>query len=350
VVLADEVKFDFRFIALGYHALHMVSAKESPEFVQTRAWIVHHEAVSSRYYLLRLRCEQIAKNAQPGQFVMLSCSPDIAGMSLPLLPRPLAILDARKDQIELLYFVAGSGTETLRRCATSTVTCKESTSVTVFSEDDDESSLRIIGPLGKGFTPIPGVDAHVAIGGGSGVAPLVFFLRRYASRSPISSGVLHTTVFKKSDPPSGVVPREGSKAQAWHLILAARNAAQLAREDVVKIPGALHVATDDGSSGFRGNAVQALESLLNGELKGVRTGLYAAGPEPMMEGVAKIGSKLGLPVRVSLEGRMGCGVGVCRACVVDGLSPHPKTGLKRRTVCQDGPVFDAKELAGWASL
>ena len=279
-------------------------------FVQTTATVTFHEPASARYFLLRLRCPEIARRAQPGQFVMIACAPDLGGRSEPLLPRPLAILDARGDEIELLYFVAGFGTEVLRATAESSAAGRP-------------RELRIIGPLGRGFEPIAGVDTHVALGGGSGVAPLVFFFRRRAA--------------------------ENSAALQWHLILAARNAAQLVRDDVIRAPGKLHRATDDGSAGFKGNAVQALESLLAGELKGRRVGLYAAGPEPMMEAAAKIGARLNLPVAVSLEARMGCGVGVCRACVVDGVTPHPKTGLMRRTVCQDGPVFDTKELAGWAS-
>jgi dihydroorotate dehydrogenase electron transfer subunit len=333
---------------MRYHACMPVESK-LPPFVQTFARVTSHEAVSSRYYLLRLRCEAIARVAQPGQFVMLACAPDICGNSLPLLPRPLAILDARRDEIELLYFVAGSGTETLRRSACSAQSQAHSGSVAVFEEDaGSEQSLRIIGPLGRGFFPLPNVDVHIAIGGGSGVAPLVFFFRRFAGMLSGSKGVLQTTVFKK---PSASKSQAGLAQNAtWHLILAARSAEHLAREDVVRTPGVLHTATDDGSSGFHGNAVQALESLLSGPLMGVRAGLYAAGPEKMMEGVARVGNRLNLPVCVSLEGRMGCGVGVCRACVVDGVSAHPKTGLKRRTVCQDGPVFDTKELAGWAQL
>jgi dihydroorotate dehydrogenase electron transfer subunit len=276
-------------------------------FVQTTATVTRHEPASARYFLLRLRCPEIARRALPGQFVMIACAPDIGGRSEPLLPRPLAILDARGDEIELLYFVAGFGTEILRATA----------------EASQPRELRIIGPLGRGFEPIDGVDTHVALGGGSGVAPLVYFFRKFA--------------------------KNGDAALQWHVILAARNAAQLVRDDMVRAPGQLHRATDDGSAGFHGNAVQALESLLAGELKGRHVGLYAAGPEPMMEAAAKIGARLSLPVRVSLEARMGCGVGVCRACVVDGVTPHPKTGLMRRTVCQDGPVFDTKELAGWAS-
>ena len=285
----------------------MIEATETccslPPFVQTDAVVTHHEPVSSRYHLLRLRCEPIARSALPGQFVMIACTPDVGGYSEPLLPRPLAILDARGDEIELLYFVSGRGTDILKR-----------------SVSNGPAKLRIIGPLGRGFTPIPNVDVHIALGGGSGVAPLVFFLRRFVKET---------------------------QKNAWHLILAARSADQLAREDVVATLGTLHRATDDGSAGFRGNAVDAMKSMLQGEFKGKRAGIYAAGPEPMMMAAAKVARELKLPAHVSLEQRMACGVGVCRACVVDGIAPHKKTGLLRRTVCQDGPVFDINELAGW---
>jgi len=287
---------------------------EAP-FVQSEAVVTHHEAVSSRYFLLRLRCPEIARRAEPGQFVMLACAPDWNGSSEPLLPRPLAILDARGDEIELLYFVAGRGTEILRSSVLTSLALKDSPT--------PSQPLRIIGPLGRGFTPIPNVDAHVALGGGSGVAPLVYFFRKFGSSAKVGD------------------------ASVWNLVLAARSADQLAREDIVSVPGALHRATNDGTAGFKGTAIDALNQLLAGPLKGKRVGIYSAGPEPMMEASAKRARELKFPCHVSLEARMACGVGVCRACVVDGLTPHKKTGLMRRTVCMDGPVFDIDELKGW---
>ena len=56
-----------------------------------------------------------------------------------------------------------------------------------------------------------------------------------------------------------------------------------------------------------------------------------------------------IPCQVSLEARMACGIGVCRGCVVNAARPHPETGLRRRAVCADGPVFDAREL-DWEDL
>jgi dihydroorotate dehydrogenase electron transfer subunit len=267
-------------------------------FVQTTARVLEQRAVSTRYHLLRLHCPAVAQRAQPGQFVMVACTPDGDAPPQPLLPRPLAILDASGETLELLYFVAGAGTAALHRSA-----------------QNPGAALRLIGPLGVGFTPIPDVDEHIALGGGSGVAPLVFFFRRCAQPH-------------------------------WKLILAARGAAQLPNAESVAVNAEMLQATDDGSAGFKGTAVDALKSLLIA-LPHRRVGIYAAGPEPMMRAAAEVAKTHSLPARVTLEARMACGVGVCRACVVDGLSPHPKTGLARRTVCHDGPVFDPAHLAGW---
>lgn len=278
--------------------------------------MVAHEAVSARYYRLILRCPLVAARAAPGQFVLLACQPEALSPLDPLLPRPLALLDAvpQTGLIELLYFVAGRGTGLLRR------TAEQAAAVRTAS---GPVSLRIIGPLGHGFEPLTDMDAHVAVGGGSGVAPLVFFLRRWA----------------------------GAPQAARHLVLGARTGAHLPRPEVVAAPGAeLHWATDDGTAGFQGHAVAALVALLDGPLQGRRAALYAAGPVPMMLAAVALARARRLPIRVSLEARMACGVGVCRACVVDGCRPHPRTGLRRRAVCQDGPVFDPDELAGeWSA-
>lgn len=282
------------------------SDRQASDFVQATAEIRSHRPVSERYSHLVLHCPEVARRARPGQFALLSChradAPDVD----PLLPRPMALLDADpgKGTIEFLYFVAGRGTRML--------------SQTVSVPPGERRRLRLIGPLGRGFEPLPNVEAHVGVGGGSGVAPLVFLFRRM-----------------------------GQQVAGGHLVLAARTCAQLASGDAVSLPGvSVLQATDDGSLGFHGNAVEALADLLAGPLHGRRVALYVAGPEAMMVAAVRLARQHGLPIRVSLEARMACGVGVCRGCVVNGCASHAKTGLHRFAVCTDGPVFDPAELAG----
>jgi dihydroorotate dehydrogenase electron transfer subunit len=275
-------------------------------FVQESAELLEQERVSARYFRLRLRSRRVARLARPGQFVMLSCRPEGEAAWDPLLPRPLAVLDAasRSGEIQLLYYVAGRGTELLRRAA---------------DERAPHTRFTILGPQGRGFEAVEGVEAHVGIGGGSGLAPLAFFFRRL----------------------------RGGRAER-RLIVGARRREDLPPRAVFAARGVrIHWATEDGDAGFRGTAAALLDRLLARELRGRRAALYASGPEPMLRAVAATARRLGLPCRVSLEARMACGVGVCRGCVVAARTPHPLHRLCWRTVCQDGPVFDPCELTGW---
>lgn len=298
-------------VKIRYMTKHMNGVEHGTKpFVQALAEVRSHRPASQRYFHLILHCPEVARRSLPGQFALLSCQSVTAAAADPFLPRPLAMLDADPEAgtLEFLYFVAGRGTEVLRQTLESAVT-------------GQDAKLRVIGPLGRGFEPLPDVDVHVGVGGGSGVAPLVYFFRRMGN------------------------------AAERHLVLAARSRAHLAAGDAVALPGVtVTQATDDGSAGFHGNAVEALADLLDGPLGKRRVALYVAGPEPMMLAAARLAQPRRLPVRVSLESRMACGVGVCRGCVVKGRNPHPKTGLHHYCVCQDGPVFDPAELAGeWSA-
>ncbi|MCK5406173.1 MAG: dihydroorotate dehydrogenase electron transfer subunit, partial [Candidatus Krumholzibacteria bacterium] len=103
------------------------------------------------------------------------------------------------------------------------------------------------------------------------------------------------------------------------------------------------LATDDGSYGFQGNAVALAAEELAREPADV---MFSCGPTPMLKAAERLANEKEIPHYVSLENRMGCGLGACRACVVptklDGDSPY-------RTVCHDGPVFDAADLV-WEEL
>jgi len=107
-------------------------------------------------------------------------------------------------------------------------------------------------------------------------------------------------------------------------------------------PGVV-LSTDDGSHGFRGNVVQLAERELEREGADV---IFSCGPTVMMRAAQRLAQTRGIPHFASLENRMGCALGACRACVVpttlDGASPY-------RTVCHDGPVFDASVLV-WDEL
>lgn len=96
------------------------------------------------------------------------------------------------------------------------------------------------------------------------------------------------------------------------------------------------IATDDGSLGHHG----FVDALVRQELEEDKNydAVLACGPRPMLRNVAKVAEEFGVPCQVSMEERMGCGVGACLVCACDMADGS------RKHVCKDGPVFDSREV------
>jgi len=157
--------------------------------------------------------------------------------------------------------------------------------------------LGIRGPIGRGFTPVSG--RILIISGGCGSSPL----------APLA---------------------ESLKGEGVTVIVGAKTKDELLFVDRFRECGEVLVATDDGSEGEKGTAVEAMEKLMKNE-KFDQT--YACGPEAMLAEAAKVCRKHKTPLQLSLERHMKCGIGLCGTCCIDGLR-----------VCTEGPVFTAEEL------
>ncbi len=155
------------------------------------------------------------------------------------------------------------------------------------------SRFTFRGPLGKGFSKE--AKRPILLGGGCGAAPLFFLARQFESL-----GVHPTTVI------GAATEEKLISDERW--------------------PGSLELTTDDGSRGFRGNCVQKLEELLE---KSEYDSIFACGPEAMAVAALQVAEKNNVPIEVSLERYMKCGVGLCGHCAVD------PTGW---LVCTEGPV------------
>ena len=213
----------------------------------------------------------------PGQFVEVGVD-----KSKTLLNRPFSIYNRNDNQLELLVKDLGAASSALR-------------------EYHHGDKLRVIGPLGKGFC----TDKRkpLLIGGGVGIAPLLYLARIYKEM-----GVEATIIFGNRTAPSAEIVDRLSK--------------------VAKV----EICTDDGSMGFHG-LVTDHPLFCHGAFDIVQ----CCGPLPMMKGVAAKSRKEALPCEVSLENKMACGLGACLCCV------EPiETG--NRCVCTDGPVFNINEL------
>ena len=166
--------------------------------------------------------------------------------------------------------------------------------------------LNVLMPLGNGFF-VEETEKKVAlVGGGVGVFPLISVLREYQGKKEISAYI----GYRNKGAVCGV--EEFEKANKFVAV------------------------TDDGSYGEKMNAVQAFAADLE---KGNRPDVVlACGPTPMLRALKALVEKENLECYVSLEERMGCGIGACLVCVCD------LTNGKKARVCKDGPVFKADEV------
>ncbi|MEK6979307.1 MAG: dihydroorotate dehydrogenase electron transfer subunit [Candidatus Micrarchaeota archaeon] len=168
-------------------------------------------------------------------------------------------------------------------------------------KEGDLFSFR--GPFGNGFNiGSKSYKKILLVGGGYGVVPLSFLA-------------------------------EAAKKKKFSVtaIIAARNASEIVLEKRLKKACKVIVATDDGSKGFKGNAVQAAkaENLSSFDC------VFSCGPEKMMYFLALACKDAKVPCQLSLERQMKCGMGICGSCAMNG-----------KLVCKDGPIFSGEEALG----
>jgi dihydroorotate dehydrogenase electron transfer subunit len=255
--------------------------------LQTKANILCHSRVGPRHYRLTLNASAIARRVQPGQFVELR----VDEAWEPLLRRPFSIHRARKGVVEILYEVVGKATE-------------------VLSHKKAGQYLEVLGPLGNGFDLDGDNHAPLLVAGGMGVAPLIFLAERLAQKNK------KTTV-----------------------LLGARDRKDiLCHKDFRDLGLDIKIATDNGSRGFQGRVTELLRRQLttNNKLMPPPT-IYACGPRPMLQEVARLSLLHNITAWISLEEHMACGIGACLGCVV-----NTQSGYQR--VCKEGPVFEARQI------
>jgi len=266
--------------------------------IQEKCRILDHQQVTPRHFKLVLSSSYIPSHASPGQFVNVKVCEGYD----PLLRRPLSIHRASKEhkRFELLYEVVGKGTELLSRHSVG-------------------SELDILGPLGKGFT-VEKKEIAVLVGGGMGVAPLLSLAEQ-------------------------ITNNKSQKTNALYILIGAKTRDRVLCEKEFKgITDQVLVSTDDGSYGKKGFISDILLSLIDDQLTTHNfqlTTIYACGPQAMLRAVTDIAFQKKIDCQISMEQHMACGIGTCMGCVI-----RTKDGYKK--VCDEGPVFDSKEIV-WQS-
>lgn len=131
------------------------------------------------------------------------------------------------------------------------------------------------------------------------------------------------------------VIREYYKDKRIFSYIGFKNAGAACMKEELEKSEKLAIVTDDGSLGKKMNAVQALLRDLDEVKPDV---ILSCGPIPMLRALKEAVRGKNIPCYVSLEERMGCGIGACLVCVCE------KTNGERARVCKDGPVFGIEEV------
>lgn len=256
--------------------------------VEQKCGIISRTMLNDAAISLTLEAGDMVRTAfrAPGQFVHIKC-----GHSR-LLRRPISVCSCQAgegdapDRLTVVFEVRGEGTAWLagRR---------------------EGQSLDVMGLLGNGF-PMKREGRYLLVGGGIGVPPML-----------------------------GCAVHGGSECTA---ILGFRSAANvmLLEEFNRACSGGVRLATDDGSLGHHG----FVDALVRQELEKDNnfTAVLACGPKPMLKSVYRAAAEFSVSCQVSMEERMGCGVGACLVCACDMADGS------RKHVCKDGPVFDSREV------
>jgi len=263
--------------------------------------VVANTPLGRDYNVVALAAPEIARQALPGQFVMVKTAPGVD----PLLRRPFSVFEILRDEagrpmgISLLNKAIGAGTRLLFHLRPG-------------------DRIGCLGPLGRPFEPVdPPAEAWM-IAGGVGLAPfaaLADSLREHGTRA--------------------------------RLFYGGRTSADLIRLELFERGGIeTSLATEDGSRGTRGFVTLALERALDSTPHERDVALYACGPTPMMQAVAQLAGRHRRACHVSVEPVMGCGLGGCYSCVV----PMRRNGRSHYVrSCLEGPVFDAASIV-WEEL
>lgn len=250
--------------------------------MQTICVITEKEWLNEQTVSMTLAAGALARDSRIGQFIDVKCGEG------QLLRRPISICEIVGDRLRIVFAVKGEGTAWL-------------------AQRKGGEHVDVLGPLGHGFS-LPVTGKVLVAGGGIGVPPLLACARAAGGRACAVLGF-------RSEKDAILIDEFRSCCRSVAL------------------------CSDDGTMGVHGLA----DALVRDELEKDKTftTVMACGPKPMLRAVASVAAAAGVPCQVSMEERMGCGIGACLACACRIRKPEGEHYLH---VCKDGPVFDASEV------
>lgn len=255
--------------------------------VKILAELLKKEKLIDGIYKFSVNAPEIAKEAKPGQFLEIK----VSNTGEPFLRRPISIFNIDGDVVEFIFQVKGKGTELL-------------------SKLEVGDKIDIMGPLGYGSFKVQEYNNVAIIGGGIGTYPLYELTKELKGKANLN---VYLGFRDKS------------------LVTCEKEFEEIGLNKLV-------VTTDDGSYKEKGFAIDFMKKDIEEHKVDM---IFACGPLPMLRAIREYAIKEDIPCQISLEERMGCGIGACLGCAVKVISgKEPRFGH----VCKEGPVFNAKDV------
>ena len=312
----------------------MSGKNSSPDKRQFSAAVRANRQIGQRFYRLVLEFSGAAAMAfakfRPGQFAEF----DLCSTALPpaekiledladacqrniLLRRPFSFANVNTDKgkttTELLYRVVGPATMRMTTLAAG-------------------DSINVIGPLGNGYYIPKDKKRALLVAGGMGAPPIQYLAKVLTSDFPGIEVIAFAGAKTAKELPFEERLDEISQQLGFAL------------PEFAKYGVKSQVSTDDGSVGIEGMVTDCLTQWIE-QSNPARdsTIIYACGPEPMLAKIAEIAKEKQIDCQLSMERRMACGIGICQSCAIE-CKVEDSNETIYKLCCEDGPVFDGKEV------
>lgn len=274
---------------------------EDGELISTQTW-------PDEQYIMRIRAPKCAAVAKPGSFVHVTCDE-----TLPMR-RPLSIMRARDDWIEVLYKIVGEGLHLL-------------------AGKQVGETINVLGPIGHPFAPSPDRPLSLLIGGGVGIPPMVFLAESLQDGPHSPTAILGSEIPFPFELQASAIdtPWAGDGIVSTMPLLESWG-----------VPTRL-TSLSDFEGCYRGLVTDLANDYLDSMDDDARSKIeiFTCGPTLMLKAVAELAASYDIPCQASLEEFMACAVGGCAGCTVEISTPE---GPAMKRVCVDGPVFDASTV------
>ena len=257
--------------------------------VKVKCELLKKEMLIEGTYKFSVKAPEIANMARAGQFLEIK----VSETGEPFLRRPISIYNIDKENgiVEFIFQVKGRGTELL-------------------ADRKNGDLIDIMGPLGFGGFKVQEYKNVAIIGGGIGTYPLYELTKELKGKANLN---VYLGFRDKS------------------LVTCEKEFEELGLNKLV-------VTTDDGSYKEKGYAIDFMKKDIEEHNVDM---IFACGPLPMLKAIRAYAIENNIPCQISLEERMGCGIGACLGCAVKVISgQEPRYGH----VCKEGPVFNAADV------